>query len=122
MVCIDMCKCTKNHVASKTICPFFSTLLLLEQQCGIIELFENHLCKLGKVDAPVFPDVSAFCFTVFVWVLHLVEILAIVLVLLEEEVGLADGDPVEDRLVGKHLLEVLCYLIAHAAKACLFDT
>ena len=69
---------------------------------------EESLCEHGEVDTPVAPDVAAFAFVVFVGVLHLVEVASQGDVLLEEEVVLADGYPVEVWLGGEEGFQLSC--------------
>lgn len=66
-----------------------------------VGLFEELGSEFGKVDAPVFPDVSVGGFAVYVWVAFGVEKGAEGSVGVVEEVFVTDGYPVELGRVGE---------------------
>ena len=77
----------------------------------IFPLLENLLSKLGEIDTPVAPDMTAFGLKIFVGVALLVEVAAEVGILLIEEVGLTYGYPVKRRLTREQFGQLTLYLI-----------
>ena len=72
-------------------------------------LFEDKLGKLGEIDAPVAPDVSAVGFAIGIFVAFFVEVTAKVGILPVEEVGFAYSNPVEFRIGGKQCGKLLLH-------------
>mgnify|MGYP003291120470 CR=1 FL=1 len=76
-------------------------------------LFEEFLGEVFEVDAPVAPDVAAGGLEVGVFEAFAVEVFAELGVAVVEEVGLADGDVVEFRVVGEEGVELLVGVLVH---------
>ena len=61
-------------------------------------LFKDSLCKDSEILTPVHPDMSAIVLVILIRELLLVQVCAIVLVYVVEEVRVSDAYPVELRL------------------------
>lgn len=89
---------------------------------GYDGLFEQSLRELGQVDAPVAPDVASVGLDIFVGIALLVKVFAIHLVVVVEEVVLADGYPVEGwfllELGLQHTLRLRCEATAFGFEVC----
>ena len=79
-------------------------------------LLEYHLREFGQIDTPVAPDVASIGLAVGVRIAFAVQPLTQVSILLIQEVGLTDSNPVELWLgteEGSHLLVILS-VVVHA--------
>ena len=69
---------------------------------------------MRQVDTPVLPDVATWGFHIFVWVALFVEVVAVRLVEIIQEVGRADTDEVELRLGSEERLHIRVELLIAA--------
>ena len=79
--------------------------------CFIPRLLEQLRGEFCEIDAPVFPDVATLALIVFIFVAIVIQLLAIVHVVLIQEIGLSNTYPIEFRLFAELRLQLAVQIL-----------